>query len=353
MKFLIIPQGCLPFHAGSLEERPLGGIETGVIRVGEELSALGHTVTIITGIDNPPLSTPLYLPFRALQDIRSVDVLIAVREWAPLLLPIEAKRRLFWTGDSYDQPQNLGIGDPRVSARIDGFLAVSHWHADRLSQESGFPRGKCWVIRNGVKLEYFSGTETRLRKRMMYSSTPYRGLQFVPLIYRELKRRHADAELHVFSGYQVYAGAAPPPKQAVAEYEALRQDLSSIPGCTVHGNVRQRELAREFMKSALLLYPNTFEETSCITALEAQAAGCAIVSSQLGALPETVRNAGALIPGRPGTPEYMRAFVDVADAVLRDDALFEQLSRAGKRQAQESDWQNVALRILQGLEQLR
>ncbi len=75
-------------------------------------------------------------------------------------------------------------------------------------------------------------------------------------------------------------------------------------------------MAREFMKSAILCYPNTFAETSCITAMEAQAAGCAIVTSKLAALPETVANAGIMIEGEPGSPAYLDSFSTAVDVFL-------------------------------------
>lgn len=342
MKIIFFPQSCIPFHARTLDERPLGGIETAVIRLAAALDGLGHEVKVLTALENPPLSAPLYLPIRAMHDIGPADVLISVRDWQTTFVPIEAKLRLFWTGDSYDQPQTVGIGDRRVVRSIDWLCTVSNWHADTLCSTSHFPREKTHVLRNGVHTPFFSGSEPRVRKRLIYSSTPYRGLRFVPAIYRELVSRHPDAELHVFSGYGVYAGSSPPPPHALQEYEVLKRELETLPNCRVHGSVKQSQLAREFMRSSVLLYPNTFEETSCITAMEAQAAGCAIVTSARGALPETVGDAGILIPGTPPSEAYIRAFVDATDALLRDDKLFAKHSASASRRAKQLGWDVVA-----------
>ena len=342
MKILFFASGCLPFAAKTLEQRPLGGLETAVIHLSAALKEEGHQVIVVTSERNPPLSDPLYLPFNAWQDIGPVDALIAVREWTPLFLALETKIRLFWTGDSYDQPHNIGIGDKRVAKATDCLLPVSNWHGKRLCQEAGFPQKKVYVLKNGVKLDQFAGTETRVRKRLIYSSTPYRGLALLPQIFLETKKRHPEAELHIFSGFDVYRGNQDYSGPAVDQYEALKEHLLQLPDCFLHGNVLQSVLAREFMKSAVLVYPNTFEETSCITALEAQAAGCPIITSRLGALPETVGSAGILIPPPPGTTRYTELFIEALDTLLSDDALLASLGKNGLERAKSFSWSVIA-----------
>lgn len=350
MKILFLPDSCIPFDAHTLDKRPLGGIETAIIRLANALSSIGHQVTVCTPIDNPQLSDPLYLPYSSLPLLGPVDLLIAVRRWLTINAPIEAKVRLFWTGDAYDQIQVQGIGDKRVIKKLDGLLCVSEWHKQTLCEKSGYPLDKSCLLKNGVDLSLFNGSEPRNRKRLIYSSTPYRGLALLPAIIERLKPKHPDMELHIFSGYTVYQGAGAPPLQALQELQQLQLKFAQISGCFFHGNKTQNQLAREFMKSAILCYPNTFAETSCITAMEAQAAGCAIVTSKLAALPETVADAGILIDGEPGSPAYLNSFNTAVDTMLSDDALWKKYCDAGKRQAKHYDWQVIATEFTKNVE---
>ena len=57
-------------------------------------------------------------------------------------------------------------------------------------------------------------------------------------------------------------------------------------------------------------------ETSCITAMEAQAAGCRIVTSPIAALNETVGNRGTMIDGNWLSPEYRAQFIDACVAAM-------------------------------------
>jgi glycosyltransferase involved in cell wall biosynthesis len=338
MKITFLPVQCSPFHGETLNERPMGGIETGVIRLAAALQGLGNDVTVLTEFTNPPDTIPRYLPVNKLHELDESDVLIVVRGWKGAYVTIPAKRKFFWTGDAYFSPVHIGIGDLRFSKRMDGLLAVSHWHANTLCQVSGFPLEKAFVLRNGIHGEYFRGSEQRNRKRLIYSSTPFRGLIYLPQIFESLKKKHPDLELHVFSSLSLYQSEWPAPKAVDYEYEEAFEILNKMPGCYVSDSILQKQLAREFMKSSILTYPNIFEETSCITAMEAQAAGCAIVTSALGALPETVEDSGILIPIRQGPGEYLKEFIAAVDRILTDDELFLRLSENGKKRAETLDW---------------
>jgi glycosyltransferase involved in cell wall biosynthesis len=340
MKIGIFCGNLLPFHFQSLEEKPLGGTETGVIHLANELQLLGHDVTVFTREENPPPSSPRY---RNLKDLDSqdetFDLFLSIRDWMPVFYSVRTRMRMMWTGDSYDVGSSFGIGDLRVSKKMDRLLAVSRWQAESLARASGFPPEKIWVIGNGVDLRLFEGSEKRNPKRLIYSSTPHRGLTYVPGLFSELKKRHPDLECHIFSSYKVYG------VDGLADLENFKSEAEKIPGIYFHGSVLQRELAREFMKSAILFYPCNFEETFCITAMEAQAAGCTIVTTKLAALPETVSKAGILIEGVPGTPAYDAAFVRAADEILTSERLFQQLSQFGMQNAVQHSWNAVAKRF--------
>lgn len=337
---------CIPFHARSLDERPLGGTETAVIRLSEILALRGHEVHVFTREENFPPSPVHYHNISRFSDLQQIEVLVGVQDWRTIFSGVRRRATLFWTGDSFDQYLNFGVGDPRSAERIDRFLAVSDWHAGSFSERSGFPIGKMRVIRNGVYVPYFAGTEARERKRLIITPAPYRGLALLPPLFREIRKLHPEAELHVLSDLQIYEGKNPEGSPEHQQFAELRALLEREPGVVIHGNLVQQKLARELMRSSVFVYPNTFLETSCISALEALAAGCPVVTSAQGALTETVGTAGVCVPGEPGTAKYNQAFVQAVHQLLSDDKIWAEKSNAGRKRILEHyTWEHVASRF--------
>ena len=347
MRVVFSPASCIPFLSNTLLERPLGGTESSVIRLAEALVAEGIDTYVTTPFDNPPLSSPRYISDRSLHLLGDVDAWIIVRDWRAAFAPIKAKRRFFWSGDAYDQVVNIGLGDKRVSSRFDALLAVSEWQKESTVKASRFPVEKTKILRNGIYLPNFKDVLPRNRKRLIYTSTPYRGLEHMVTLFPKIKEQVSDAEFVVCSGYEVYAdhaGRADP--ALLKEWEELRRKLAKIDGITIRGNLKQQELAKELLQASVLAYPNTFAETSCISVLEAQAAGCVPVTSNKAALPETVSNAGVLISGEPGEDEYDRNFIDSCVKLLTDDAHWQNLSNAGIAKSKNEGWENRARDLL-------
>ena len=77
-----------------------------------------------------------------------------------------------------------------------------------------------------------------------------------------------------------------------------------LDGVEIHGWVSKKELANAWSKADIWLYPCIFEETFCLTALEAAATKTLAISTPLAALNETISNRGILISGNPMDNEW-------------------------------------------------
>lgn len=351
MRFLFFPSDFPPLEAGLLDKRPLSGGPTSLIRLAEALHSLGHEVLVLTESEHPQASQgPAYISLQEYENIGPVDVLIAVRGWMAVFLPIQYKKCFFWTGDSMENAKTFGIGDGRFALTIDALFAKSKWHAKTLSETSGFPLDKTWVLYNAVYTPYFEKKILRKKKRLIYSSTPQRGLQFLIPIFKEIKNLHPDAELYIYSSFDRNARKWPPLQYDLDEpYQSILDEAAEIPGCYVHSSIKQEALAEEFLKSALLVYPTNFLETCCNFVLEAQAAGCPVVTTDSASMRETVGDGGILIEGDASMSDYQRKFIEIVDKFFKDPAYYAQVSQNALRRSTYFGWKFRAKELVEYL----
>jgi glycosyltransferase involved in cell wall biosynthesis len=69
-----------------------------------------------------------------------------------------------------------------------------------------------------------------------------------------------------------------------------------------------RQTLREFQ---FLRYPSTFEETSCLSVIEAMAAGCRVICPSFGALAETTGRLARLYQSPADPAEHGKFFGDI------------------------------------------
>jgi glycosyltransferase involved in cell wall biosynthesis len=245
--------------------------------------------------------------------------------------------------------------------RFDRILCLSEWHRDVFLSEYPFIHpSQVLVTRNGIDLSRFRHQVARNPHRMIYSSSPDRGLQTAISCMPAIRQRVPDAELHVFYGFKTWETAASSvgDRSQLNIIALLRRmlDQGRQHGVHFHDRVDQERLAREFLASGVWGYPTWFTETSCITAMEAQAAGLRIVTSPLAALNETVGSRGRMISGDWLSPEYGAAYTDaVVEAMTRPEAgdrehLSSYATQNFGLDALAKDWDTMLHRILHEVE---
>ncbi len=215
------------------------------------------------------------------------------------------RHNILWLHQAHDQSsvQNL----PQLINQLDHLVFVSHWQREQYCRWliPNFPLEKTTVIRNavvvpnGISSIPKSSTETRL----IYSSTPFRGLDVLLDAFDLIDDN--SLFLDVYSSMLVYG---PSYASLDSNYEHLYERCRQHPRIVYHGSVDQETLHRGFNRAHILAYPCTWEETSCITAMEAMIHGCLLVTSDIGALPETT--AGLAITYTPN-PRHAEQYADI------------------------------------------
>jgi glycosyltransferase involved in cell wall biosynthesis len=312
-----------PWTPRTLERDGMGGSETMAWEMSKRLAALGHNVRVYAHCDaEHPEGTydgVEWFDEQAFLQPLSCDVLISSRRSdVAHANHISATARVLWVHDVH-----VGEGfTPDQAVRFDLIWCLSNWHREHFLQcYPWLPPGKVEVTRNGIDTKRFENARgiTRSPHRAIYSSSPDRGLAAAIAAWPAVRAAIPDAELHVFYGFEnwertlVRIGDHPDPHCSRAALNALKVAIAKTPGIVLRGRVNGAKLAEEMLQASVWFYPTWFSETSCITAMEAQAAGLVCVCPPLAALAETVQFMSpdildAFSLAEMGRPKYDRSF---------------------------------------------
>ena len=79
-------------------------------------------------------------------------------------------------------------------------------------------------------------------------------------------------------------------------------------GIVYRGSISNEELRAELPEFDIFAYPCTFEETSCIAVIEALSAGLSVITSNIGALPETTEGWATMYPYLMDSSKHAEVF---------------------------------------------
>ena len=296
MKLLFVTTAPVAFDVGTPEREPLGGTESCVCYLARALAERGHQVTLLANLaaDCPPeLLGIRHMKIETLYDKafcarECFDAFICLSDpttgaWLKKLDP--KAFNVAWIHLLPDQPALHSL--PTAQQSLDCAVFVSE--TQRASIPTSAPTH---VIGNGIAPAFenmFSSAAELLaakQDRAVYTTTPFRGLA---VLINVMERMETEIDLDVYSSMRTY-------QLGDEEYAEIFVRADRHPRIHRHGAVSQKALAHNLRQAAFLAYPCVFEETYCITALEAMAAGLKVVSTDLGALPETTLGYADLLP---------------------------------------------------------
>lgn len=308
-----------PYYPDTPYERPLGGSQSAVCYLTHELAKLGHRVTLFSRGAEPKFVRGVRCqPIGGIEDdvLRNADRVVQVNAVQhAMLTELKAvcqpdSRLILWSHHAHDQPGVAALARPETRGLFDGFALVSEWQADCFCQAFKLDPARIGILRNAAGpafADLFGGGPILSAKvsppTLCYTSTPFRGLDRLLPAFASIKAALGDARLEIYSGMAVYNDLYDP-------FQPLYDLARNSPGVSYHGSVAQPPLAQALRRATMLAYPNTFAETSCIAVMEAMAAGCIVVTSDLAALPETGAGFIDLVPPLADAGAHAGAFAE-------------------------------------------
>lgn len=219
-------------------------------------------------------------------------------------LLVNNKPNVMWQHLSYDQPNVQTMKNSIFVARMHQYIYVSDWQLNKYAEHFDIPLDKSMVIRNAIEPIEYIPRPTTSKLKLIYTSTPWRGLE-VLLDVMELLNRD-DIELDVYSSTIIYGKHFMP-----TAYDRVFDRCRRTKNVNYKGYALNKAVRKAVQSAHIFTYPSIFEETSCVSAIEAGAAGCKIVTTNFGALPETCGNYASYVEYTSDRPTLVNSYAEL------------------------------------------
>lgn len=311
--------GRVEFDGDSLEHVGLGGSESALINLTRSWikNHPKDEIVVYNGLTKRDKTNFNGVIYKTIYDFLSecnsikYDAFISLRDFEPFTIPyINASIKCLWSEDDMNE-----VGLQKLKSNlywmenVDCIFGVSNYACNDI--QKAFPNKKIFLLRNGYNSHWITEIENK-GYNCIYTSTPFRGLDVLahiwPRIYNDCYKLYGiKPSLKIFSGMSLY-------KRPDDDFQILYDKLNQSIGVILCKPIPQKELYEELAKSSVMLYPNHFLETSCMSVLEALANNVWVITTDLGALSEQVKNGqnGYTIPGNSYDLSYQEEFINIA-----------------------------------------
>mgnify|MGYP001200218421 CR=1 FL=1 len=192
------------------------------------------------------------------------------------------KINVLWMHHFVNQKEAENLGSKDFVNKLDWIVYNSNWNFEKHVYQFKVPESKSIVIRNAIeKIDFNQKTKDKIS--LIYHTTPWRGL--VPLLNVFKKLNLKNVELNVCSSTIIYGKKFD--KVLGKKFENIFDECKNTKNVNYFGFLENQKIIELLKKMHIFSHPSIWPETSCIAAIESMAAGCEVVTTNLGALYET------------------------------------------------------------------
>ncbi|MBM3208168.1 MAG: glycosyltransferase family 4 protein [Chlamydiae bacterium] len=226
--------------------------------------------------------------------------------------PIDpSKISLYWIHEMPDYFP-CKILENRGWNKFDYLIFTSDWQLHNFQMKFGIPFYKSKVLKNAIDpLPNLKKAEDKIR--LIYHSTPHRGLDLLVPVFTRLCEKHSDIELHVYSSFQIYNQS-----RFDANFKSIFDICKSHPNIRYFGSVSNQEVKMALCKAHIFAYPSIWHEVSCIALMEAMSAGLVCVHPNLAGLIDTSGGITRMYHWQENHNDHKQVFHDMLDKAICD-----------------------------------
>jgi hypothetical protein len=199
-----------------------------------------------------------------------------------------------------------------IISKVSRIVFVSSWQQQKFIEAYRLPPERCAVIRNAIVTSDTMRSwpaYDQWRWRCAFISAPSRGLDLLLAAWNDLSPE--NAELHIWSGTDLWRFKG-------QEFRPMFSRAMESPNVHFHRIAPNAEIRTALLDMHFLLYPCTYDETFCISIVEAMDAGCRVIASSRAALPETAAGFARLYPAVEDFSQHKNVFMQTLADELRN-----------------------------------
>ena len=204
---------------------------------------------------------------------------------------IEKNRvNVLWMHHFVNQEEAKNLGSKDFVDKLDWIIFNSNWNFEKFVYQFKIPESKSLVIKNAIERIDFK-EKPKDKINLIYHTTPWRGLFNLLKIFKNLKLE--NVELNICSSTKIYGNKFD--NKIGKMYEDVFKECKNTKNVNYFGFVNNKKIIELLKKMHIFTHPSIWPETSCISAIESMAAGCEVVTTNLGALYETCSPFGTFV----------------------------------------------------------
>ena len=200
------------------------------------------------------------------------------------------KINILWMQHFVNQEEVKNLESKDYVNKLDHIVFNSNWNFEKFQYQFKIPESKSIVIKNAIENITPSKKPTD-KINLIYHTTPWRGLVHLLKIFKNLNLQ--NVELNICSSTIIYGKKFD--SILGKQYENIFRECKNTKNVNYLGFVENNKIINLLKSMHIYAFPSIWPETSCISAIEAMAAGCEVVSSNLGALYETCAPFGTFV----------------------------------------------------------
>ena len=209
------------------------------------------------------------------------DINLILNNTDPKLID-RSKINILWMHHYINQKETENLKNKEYINKIDHIVFNSNWNFEKYQLQYKIPENKSIVLKNAInKIEFKDKPKNKIS--LIYHTTPWRGLELLLKVFKKINNE--NVELNICSSTIIYG------KKFYNTYEKkfkkIFDDCKNTKNINFHGYKDNSSIIEMLKEVHIFSYPSIWIETSCISAIEAMAAGCEVVTTDLGALKET------------------------------------------------------------------